>query len=116
MTPDEAKAIAERIYAEHIDRGGMREAIAAALLEAAGQWNADMDAARKVGTRILVYSSERCENCPENTVGMSVADWDGSKWMLGRTISGRDLYLHHDPTHWRHLPAPPETEVNAMAE
>lgn len=36
MTPDEAQAIAERIYAKHIDRGGMREAIAAALLEAAG--------------------------------------------------------------------------------
>jgi hypothetical protein len=147
MTPDEAKAIGEQIYAEHIDKGGMREAIAAALLEAAGQsnsnelsrlavdqikecietirvvseernalkqqiaagqWNADMDAAPRDGSMIMVWCPTMAgERMPR------IVRWNGMRHRFPweDPDGGNGSISAKQPTHWRHLPAPPETDA-----
>jgi hypothetical protein len=113
MTPDEAQAIADRLYMDHIDTGGLREAIAAALLEAAGQWNADMDAAPR--DRWILLYDKRLKRCvvAQHMTAME----DGSQdWIFARQL-GSDgagvAFVTSDATHWRHLPAPPETDAKA---
>jgi hypothetical protein len=115
MTPNEAKAIAEAIALRN-SGGGYRHLagdIAAALLGAAGQWH-EIDGenpAPKDGTRIMVYSPDRCGNCPEGTPGMAIVNWSGGGWSSGRLLNGQDLRLTHQPTHWRPLCAPPEAAL-----
>jgi hypothetical protein len=117
MTPDEAEAIGARIAEARswryddgsIDLNVLGGLIAAALLEAAGGWNADMDAAPRDGTPVLL--------CDARTGSMrwavwaihpSHADtWDGDflGWRDG-TLAARGEIVGVIPTHWRHLPAP----------
>lgn len=113
MTPEEARQKARAIalpHSEALERydlanGGtspLADAIIAALLEAAGEWK-PIDSAPRDGTRILIHTAERCEYCSPGTVGMGVVHWDGVAWKL---LEG--IYARHRPTHWRHLPAPPD--------
>jgi hypothetical protein len=131
MTPEEANAKAREILpldAASDDCGfcnfaELRELIAAALLEAAGEWKT-MDSAPKGGgaervddpayvesPRILLRFGEE---------GVSVAYWDwyyaeggdgctdGVAWMSCPGAERLSDYFSTAPTHWRHLPAPPE--------
>jgi hypothetical protein len=99
MTPDEAWVIAERIYNDHIDAGGLLGASAVALIEAAGQWNADMDAAPR-DKQILA--------CSPDHKGPLILRWFKYNGLAAWRDWDNDA---HQPTHWRHLPAPPEADA-----
>lgn len=105
MTPDEAKAKASDILDE-VSLGepfaarwaiiALTEAISTALLEAAGEWNHDMDAAPK-DKQILAYSRDH--------VGPLILSWF--------KYSGVEAWRDWDndaqrPTCWRLLPESPE--------
>jgi hypothetical protein len=113
MTPDEAEEIGARIAEARswryddgaIDLNVLGGLIAAALLEAAGEWNADMDAAPRDGTVIMVWA---------DLIGGPFAltvkygpkyDDDPFPW---RTLLGDSAVNRACVTHWRHLPAPPD--------
>src|SRR5262249_26096017 len=51
-------------------------------LEAAAQWQT-IDSAPKDGTRIMVWSPERCDNCPPNASGISCVTWANKTWSVG---------------------------------
>lgn len=71
-----------------------------------------IETAPKDGTRILIHSGERCSNCPDGTLGISVAYWHDDAWSTGRNAySGADLYARHQPTHWMPAPIPPTEEI-----
>jgi hypothetical protein len=115
MTPDEARQKADAILGDQVAdliiavsshsrlvyadaRKAVADAIAAALLEAAGEWNADMDAAPRDGTRILGARSGGHD--------IDVIFWTGGNWFgQSNEIS---MWAAFPPTHWRDLPAPPE--------
>src|SRR3989304_5829838 len=112
MTPDEARQKADAITDGHSgiyggsgtsrgDRPKLRDAIAAALLEAAGEWQ-PIETAPRDGTEILLATT-LFDGEP-----VIVSGWwfsspkeidDGWETPVG---------FHGDPPHWRHLPAPPE--------
>lgn len=61
-----------------------------------------IETAPRDGTRILVYTAERCRRCLPGTVGMAVMFWDGA-WAI---VDG--IHARHLPTHWKPLPEPPQ--------
>jgi hypothetical protein len=73
----------------------------------AGEWR-EIESAPKDGTRVLLYTPYRCDNCPDSS-GMCVAYWHDliGDWCGGMLPSGRPVRFSHDNTHWRPLPAPP---------
>lgn len=67
-----------------------------------------IETAPKDGTQVILYSPDRCENCPPDAVGMSMAKWDGG-WVVGTMYpSGRNIFFNHEPTHWILAPEPPK--------
>lgn len=59
------------------------------------------------GTKVLVYSPDRCANCPPEAGGAITAWHDGEYWCNGRLETGEIAVLKHAPTHWMPLPQPP---------
>lgn len=67
-----------------------------------------IEIAPKNGTMILIYSPDRCGNCPKESVGIGAAYWHRQEfWCNGRLANGSYTWAHHEPTHWRPLPKPP---------
>lgn len=67
------------------------------------EWNPNMDEAPK-DSDVLLYCAETGE---QFVAFMGTAIEDGSKdWVFAR---GKDVsFIVRNPTHWRHLPPPPE--------
>jgi hypothetical protein len=114
MTPDEARQKADAILGDQVAdliiavsshsrlvyadaRKAVADAIAAALLEAAGEWQpietAPRDRTRILGTRLGGHD-------------IDVIFWTGGNWFSqSNEIS---MWAAFPPTHWRDLPAPPD--------
>jgi|ERR1700674_679693 len=67
-----------------------------------------MESAPKDGTPVLLYTTERCENCGPS--GMIIARWVGF-WKAGTLRNGEPVKYSHEPTHWQPLPSPPSPEL-----
>ena len=67
-----------------------------------------IETAPKDGTMLLLFTRERCANCPEQSVGVGTAYWHPNKfWCNGRLATGEYTRMHHAPSHWQPLPQPP---------
>jgi Protein of unknown function (DUF551) len=56
---------------------------------------------------ILIYSPDRCNNCPTGSSGVATVIWKGGRWVSGRLQNGEYIGIKHDPTHWMPLANPP---------
>jgi hypothetical protein len=66
-----------------------------------------IETAPKDGKQVLIYSGDRCDNCPAQTSGITVAFWEDGMWICGNMANGTPVYLKHTPSHWMPLPQPP---------
>jgi hypothetical protein len=112
MTPDEARAKASAIIEEsrgtgaegfaELMEGRLKDLIAAALIEAAGQW-----------TSIAAH-----DGTSKEVLGMDAKGHVEKTWYFAPSSSTKNWLRFRGnkpwtPTHWRHLPAPPETDAKA---
>jgi hypothetical protein len=84
-----------------------------ALLDASGREWLAIESAPRDGTRVLLFSADRCGHCPPGATGVLVGWWQGNGWAVGKLQAGPYAYFSHEPSHWQPLPtAPTPTERN----
>jgi len=72
------------------------EEVAAVRLLESSEWQ-PIETVPKDGTEILLWYADM--------KAVNVAFWDGGQWRIRYAEGEHDLW---EPTHWMHLPAPPE--------
>lgn len=104
--------IADFPTATYPDSRSVWNQINAALSESKEQTTADgwmpIETAPKDGTKVLLYSPDRCGNCPPEANGVNTAYWHKDHfWCVGRLSGGRFASVAHEPTLWQPHPTAP---------